>query len=197
MMRYHGAASSGERVARGWRDEAMSIKIRGETSRDALVIEAVTASAFLHAAHTSHAEQCIVNALRRAGKLVVSLVAEVDGSVVGHVAISPVSISDGTAGWFGLGPISVLPQHQRRGIGSQLMREGLRLLRERGASGCVVLGEPEYYRRFGFRADPDLVLPGVPSEYFQAVAFDSSRPRGNVTYDEAFSSPTAGSMDFR
>ena len=186
MMRYHGGASSGARVARGWRDEAMSIKIRGETSRDALVIEAVTASAFLNAAHTSHTEQYIVNALRRVGKLVVSLVAEVDGGVVGHVAISPVSISDGTPGWFGLGPISVLPQHQRRGIGSQLMREGLRVLRERGASGCVVLGEPEYYGRFGFRADADLALPGVPSKYFQAVSFDSSRPRGTVAYDEAF-----------
>jgi putative acetyltransferase len=147
----------------------------------------VTASAFLDAPHTSHTEQYIVNALRRAGKLAISLVAEADGIVIGHVAISPVSISDGTSGWFGLGPISVLPQHQRRGVGSQLIREGLRILRDRGASGCVVLGEPGYYSRFGFQADPNLVLPGVPSEYFQTVAFDSSRPRGTVTYHEAFS----------
>lgn len=170
-----------------WRDEVMSIKIRRETSSDAQVIEAVTVAAFLNAPHTSHTEQYIVSALRRAGKLAVSLVAEIDGIVIGHVAISPVSISDGTSGWFGLGPISVVPQYQRRGVGSQLMREGLRLLRERGASGCVVLGEPEYYGRFGFRADLNLVLPGVPSEYFQAVAFDSSRPRGTVAYHEAFS----------
>lgn len=164
----------------------MSIKIRGETSSDAPIIEALTASAFLNAAHTSHTEQYIVGALRRAGMLAVSLVAEADGVVIGHIAISPVSISDGASGWFGLGPISVLPQYQRRGIGSQLMREALRLLRERGAAGCVVLGEPEYYGRFGFRADPNLVLPGVPAEYFQTVSFDSSRPRGSVTYHEAF-----------
>jgi putative acetyltransferase len=164
----------------------MGIEIRGETSSDAQIIEALTASAFLNAPHTGHTEQYIVNALRRAGKLAVSLVAEADGVVIGHVAISPVSISDGTSGWFGLGPISVLPQHQRRGIGSQLMRAALGVLRERGASGCVVLGEPGYYGRFGFQADPNLVLPGVPAEYFQAVSFDSSRPRGTVAYHEAF-----------
>jgi len=165
----------------------MGIKIRREISSDAQIIEAVTASAFLNAPHTSHTEQYIINALRRAGKLAVSLVAEADGTVIGHVAISPVSISDGASDWFGLGPISVLPQHQRRGIGSQLMREALRLLRDRGASGCVVLGEPEYYSRFGIQADPNLVLPGVPAEHFQTVSFDSSRPRGTVAYHEAFS----------
>src|SRR5215469_1546193 len=164
----------------------MSIRIRGETSDDARTIEAVTAAAYSNATHTSHTEQYIVNALRRAGRLAVSLVAEADGIVIAHVATSPVSISDGASSWFGLGPVSVLPQHQRRGIGSLLVREALRILRDRGASGCVVLGEPEYYRRFGFRADPNLVLPGVPPEYFQAVSFDPSKPRGIVTYHEAF-----------
>lgn len=164
----------------------MHLRIRGETPADADEIEALTASAFLNAPHTSHTEQFIVAALRRAGKLSVSLVAEGDGALIGHVALSPVSISDGAPGWFGLGPISVLPQHQRQGIGSRLMREALRILRERGASGCVVLGEPEYYGRFGFRSDPHLVLPGVPAEYFRALSFDGSRPRGTVTYHEAF-----------
>lgn len=164
----------------------MRVVIRSETPADRDEIEAMIASAFLHAPHTSHTEQYIVAALRYAGKLSVSLVAEADSGLIGHVAISPVSISDGTPDWFGLGPISVLPQHQRQGIGSRLMREALRTLREHGASGCVVLGEPEYYGRFGFRADPDLVLSGVPAEYFQALSFGSSRPRGTVTYHEAF-----------
>lgn len=164
----------------------MSIWIRDETSSDLQAIEDVTAAAFLNAPHTSHTEQYIVNALRRAGKLTVSLVADADGAVVGHVAISPVSISDGTPDWSGLGPISVLPQQQRRGIGSQLMREALRVLRRRGAAGCVVLGEPGYYGRFGFRAEPDLVLPGVPPAYFQAISFGTPLPRGIVTYHEAF-----------
>jgi putative acetyltransferase len=164
----------------------MSLKIRPENPADAQTIEAVAACAFRNAPHTSHTEQHIVNALRSAGKLAISLVAEADDSVIGHVAISPVSIADGASGWFGLGPVSVLPQHQRRGVGSQLVREALRLLRDAGASGCVVLGEPEYYGRFGFQAEPNLVLAGVPPKYFQALSFDASKPRGTVTYHEAF-----------
>jgi putative acetyltransferase len=164
----------------------MRVEIRHETLADIQKIEAVTTSAFLNAPHTSHTEQYIVNALRRAGKLAISLVAVVDDTPIGHVAISPVSISDGTSGWFGLGPISVLPQHQRCGIGSQLMCEALRILRERGASGCVVLGYPDYYGKFRFQTEPDLVLPGFRPEYFQAISFSSSKPRGTVTYHEAF-----------
>ena len=163
-----------------------TITIRYEVAADVSAIDAVTISAFLSAPHTSHTEQFIVDGLRRAGQLVISLVAEVDGKVVGHVAVSPVTISDGAVDWYGLGPISVVPECQRRGIGSRLMREALRALRERGAAGCVVLGEPEYYGRFGFRADPDLSLPGVPPEYFQMIAFGTNRPRGVVTYHSAF-----------
>ena len=164
----------------------MKIEIRDETAADVAAIEGVTIAAFLHAPHTSHTEQFIVDALRKAGQLTVSLVANVDGAVVGHVAISPVSISDGAAGWYGVGPISVAPEYQRRGIGSRLMREALRVLREHGASGCVVLGEPGYYSRFGFRVDPNLSLPGVPPEYFQGISFGASHARGIVSYHAAF-----------
>jgi len=164
----------------------MNIRIRKETAADVPAIEAVTISAFLNAPHTSHTEQFIVSALRKSGSLSISLVADVEGSVVGHVAVSPVSLSDGASAWFGLGPISVVPEHQRRGVGSRLMREALRILRERGAAGCVLLGEPEYYSRFGFQVDPNLILPDVPPEYFQAISLDSSRPHGTVSYHEAF-----------
>jgi putative acetyltransferase len=164
----------------------MIVNVRGETWADIPAIETVATSAFLNAPHTSHTEQHIVDALRKAGKLTLSLVAESRGRVVGHLAMSPVSISDGASGWFGLGPISVMPERQRRGVGTQLIREALHQLRERGASGCVVLGEPEYYGRFGFKADPRLVLRAVPPEYFQSLSFDSSRPKGIVTYDGAF-----------
>lgn len=164
----------------------MHVHIRCESPADADRIAALTVSAFLNAPHASHTEQHIVAALRSAGELSVSLVAEADDSLIGHVAISPVSISDGTTGWFGLGPISVLPQHQRQGVGSSLMRAALRNLRERGAAGCVVLGEPGYYGRFGFQSDSNLVLRGVPAEYFQALSFGPSQPRGTVTYHRAF-----------
>jgi putative acetyltransferase len=93
--------------------------IRPETPDDAEVIEAVTVAAFREAPHGSHAEQHIVRALREAGALSVSLVAECDGEVVGHVAASPVTLSSGTPDWFGLGP--VWPAWQGRGIGSVLV----------------------------------------------------------------------------
>ena len=164
----------------------MEIKIRPEAQTDNATIEAVTIAAFLNAQHTSHTEQYIVDGLRKAGRLALSLVAEKDGEIVGHVAVSPVVISDGTPSWFGLGPISVMPQYQRQGIGSKLMREALSQLRELGARGCVVLGDPRYYGRFGFKAEAGLVLPGVPPEYFMASAFGSVLPRGTVAYHEAF-----------
>lgn len=164
----------------------MQPTIRQEVPADVPSIEAVTLAAFLKAAHTSHTEQHIVNALRRSGALTISLVADLDGALVGHIALSPVSISDGSTRWFGLGPISVLPAHQGHGVGSALMAAALTALQQHGAHGCVVLGEPGYYGRFGFRATPDLVLPGVPPEYFQALHIGTATARGSVTYHPAF-----------
>lgn len=164
----------------------MNLLIRPETALDVTAIHALTVAAFLDAPHTDHTEQFVVDALRRAGALSISLVAEQDGVILGHVAVSPVSLSDGSTGWYGLGPISVDPKAQGRGIGSLLMREALAQLEKLGAAGCVLLGDPNYYARFGFRPDPALVLPDVPPEYFQALPFGSSLARGVVTYHAAF-----------
>ncbi|MEL7313080.1 MAG: N-acetyltransferase, partial [Pseudomonadota bacterium] len=139
------------------------------------------------AAHSSGTEQFIVDALRAADALTVSLVATRGDTVVGHVAVSPVSISDGSEGWFGLGPISVAPHAQRCGIGSTMMHAALTRLRTIRAAGCVLLGDPGYYERFGFAPMPNLVLPDVPSEYFQAICLSGSIPKGVVSYHPAFS----------
>ncbi len=185
-----------------------TIHLRPELPGDACAIEAVTIAAFAHAAHTSHTEQFIVRELRALGQLAVSLVAveqgaEVDGDlegdvegvghsvgrIVGHVAVSPVTIAPAPAGgaWYGLGPLSVLPPYQGQGIGSQLMRLALERLRALPqAAGCVVLGEPAYYTRFGFRGEPALVLPGVPPGYFMAIVFAGQVPAGVVQYSAAF-----------
>lgn len=163
--------------------------IRSEALEDVAAIETVTQSAFLDAPHTNHKEQFILAALRDAGVLTISLVAEMDGAIVGNIAVSPVSISDGALGWFGIGPVSVIPKLQGRGIGSQLMREALARLSEQGASGCVVLGDPSYYRRFGFKSEVRLVLPDVPLEYFMAMSFGQALPTGTVTYHQAFTMP--------
>ena len=162
------------------------VAIRAERPGDAAAIEAVTVHAFATAEHASGTEQAIVAALRAAGALSLSLVAEHEGQVVGHIAFSPVSIGGADAGWFGLGPVSVDPAWQRRGIGAQLVQQGLARLRAAGARGCVLLGDPSYYGRFGFRADPALVYPGVPAQYFQALAFTGPMPSGVVAYHLAF-----------
>lgn len=167
--------------------EVMTLTIRPELQSDIPSIHVLTEAAFLNAPHTAHTEQFIVDALRNAGALSLSLVAEDDGVIVGHVAISPVAISDGAPDWYGLGPISVAPECQRRGIGSRLMVDVLQRLKEMGACGCVLVGDPAFYTRFGFKPGNNLVYPEVPLEYFQAISFGQSAPQGIVKFHEAFS----------
>ncbi len=163
-----------------------NILIRDEQSADAAQIAAVTLAAFATLEISGHTEHYIVNALRAAGALTVSLVAEIDGRIVGHIAFSPVRMSDGSAGWFGLGPVSVAPDLQRRGIGTALITEGLARLRAIGASGCCLVGHPAYYGRFGFSNPPELALAGVPPEVFFALSFTGQTPRGEVMFHDAF-----------
>lgn len=164
----------------------MNITIRDEQPEDTKHIEDLTLSAFLNEEHSSHTEQFIVNRLRKSGQLTVSMVALEMGTIVGHVAISPVTISSAETGWYGLGPISVLPNQQGLGIGSMLMNKSLEKLKQLGAKGCVLLGDPNYYSRFGFKSYSELKLPDVPQEYFQAISFIDCIPQGDVRYHEAF-----------
>src|SRR5690606_20299677 len=115
-------------------------------------VGALTAAAFAGVPYASGTEPAIIAALRAAGALRLSLVAAEGQELLGHVAFSPVIIGGRDRGWLGLGPLSVRPDRQRRGIGSALVRTGLERLRRDGAGGCVLLGDPAYYRRFGFRA---------------------------------------------
>jgi len=165
----------------------LSINIRKEQPSDVKRIHEVTVTSFLEAPHTDHTEQFIVKTLRESGALTISLVAEDENNVVGHVALSPVTISDSTDSWYGLGPISVLPNNQSKGIGSKLMNAAIQELKNIDAKGCVLLGDPNYYHRFGFKPRKGLVLPDVPAEYFQALVFQGDLPQGIVTYHESFS----------
>ncbi len=160
--------------------------VREEIFSDVQAIAEITTAAFLKHPHSLHTEQLIVAGLRQSGALSLSLVAEAEGQIIGHVAFSPVTIPDGSVGWYGLGPLSVAPQFQRRGAGQALVRHGLSNLRSRGAHGCVLLGSPSYYSRFGFYANSDLVLPGAPPELFLCLHLSGLCPHGEVKYHEAF-----------
>lgn len=160
--------------------------IRLEEANDADAIRHITQQAFAGAEHSSGTEGAIIDGLRAAGTLTLSLVAEDNGEIVGHVAFSPVTVNGRDVGWFGLGPVSVKPSLQRSGTGSRLIREGLARLRSDDAKGCVVLGDPGFYQRFGFISDPALTFEGVPPEYFMALPFIGSPPSGHAMYQPAF-----------
>lgn len=160
--------------------------VRAEQPEDVDHIEDLTIKAFESAIYSDHHEQFILRALRQSGQLSISLVAELDGQIIGHVAISPVRISSGKEGWYGLGPVSVLPEFQKQGIGRDLIETALSQLKKQQAKGCVVLGEPDYYARFGFLPLSSLVLEGVPAEYFQALTFENEIPQGYVQYHASF-----------
>ena len=168
----------------------MAIVIRSEQPGDEADIYAVHAASF-----PTSAEAQLVNLLRDAARLSVSLVAEADGALVGHVAFSPVSARNDTVG-AGLGPIAVLRQHRGKRIAGQLIEAGLAECQSAGFGWMVVLGDPEFYARFGF--GPASAF-GLADEYgggpaFQALELIPGRlPRGAglVRYAPEFASVSA------
>lgn len=160
--------------------------IRNETTSDVDAIADVTIAAFKTLKISNHTEQFIINSLRAKGALTISLVAEIDGRVVGHVAFSPVTISDGSTGWYGLGPVSVLPEYQKQGIGKSLINKGLSMLKASDGQGCTLVGDPGYYERFGFKNLPSLVYEGIPQEFFLVLPFSENDSEGIVVFHEGF-----------
>lgn len=167
---------------------AAMIAIRDENTDDIAAIGDVTSQAFAGLEHSDQTEPAIIVGLRNAGALALSLVADDEGEVVGHAAFSPVVIDGQDCRWFGLGPVSVQPRLQNRGIGTLLIRAGLDRLRALGAQGCVVLGDPAYYTRFGFAGGDRLRFAGAPPEYFMwlDLAAGDGAATGQVDYHPAF-----------
>ena len=160
--------------------------IRQETQADIEPITEITKLAFENHPFSRNTEQFIIHALRTANALTVSLIAQIDGTVVGHIAFSPVSFTDGSENWYGLGPISVTPAYQKQGIGTSLVNQGLRLLKDADAQGVCLVGDPNFYKRFGFKSPDGLQHKGVPQENFLALPFDSRIPQGIVEFHPAF-----------
>jgi putative acetyltransferase len=163
------------------------MNIRAEALADIDAIERVTVAAFDGKPYSQQTEHLIVNGLREAGALSISLVAENEHKVIGHIAFSAVTINGIDLGWYGLGPLSVLPELQRQGVGTKLVEAGLTRIRDLGAKGCILEGSPQYYQRFGFKNISNLVYDGAPSqEYFMALPFYNDIPAGKVEFHKAF-----------
>lgn len=163
------------------------ISILPERNDDINDIEKVIIEAFKAHPHSNQTEHKIVAKLRDDNALTVSLVAKINEEVVGHIAFSKVKINNKFIQWYGLAPVSVKPEYQNQGVGSKLILSGLDAIRKLNAKGCVLLGEPEYYNKFGFKALNELAFNGAPTEYFQSLLLSGNIPIGNVDYHAAFS----------
>jgi putative acetyltransferase len=166
------------------------VTIRPERVDDHVAIGDVIRSAFAGMPYADGDEAELVEALRRDNVLSVSLVAELGHTVVGQVAFSPAQASDGSR-WYALGPVAVLPAHQRAGIGSTLVRAGLQAIPELGASGCILVGDPAYYARFGFNLSPANAPAGEPSEFFMVKVLAGCQPKGPISFHAAFNNSAA------
>lgn len=164
----------------------MEILIRPETSADHAAIHDVTERAFAPMPYSDGDEQLLIGKLRDAGALALSLVAESNGVVVGQITFSPAFAADGSPGWYALGPVSVEPALKHKGIGGQLIRAGIAWLQDQRAAGCILIGNPAYYSRFGFRAFPELAPAGMPAEYYQILPLSVAQPNVVVSFNQLF-----------
>ena len=160
--------------------------IRDERPEDYVRIHEIVRLAFLGREYAGGDEPEVVARLRAQDALSVSLVAEQDGVVVGHIALSPVRAADGSSPWFALGPVAVVPAEQGGRIGARLIKQGLAALREQGALGCMLTGNPAYYQRFGFILSPHNCPPHEPAAYFQLLCFDGAQAEGPLYFHPAF-----------
>ena len=168
--------------------------LRPERPGDEEAIARIVEKAFATAPHASGTEALIVRTLRRDGDLALSLVGELGGGVIGHLALSPVLIG-GADGFFGLGPVAVLPDRQKAGIGGALIRHALAWAEGSGARGVVLLGDPGDYARFGFEGGIGLSHGDVPPPYVQGIGFGTGPlPRGPLAYAPAFDLAGAGGV---
>ncbi|MFH1805257.1 MAG: N-acetyltransferase [Pseudomonadota bacterium] len=158
--------------------------IRNETVDDIPAIRRVVTEALMMLAQSTRTEADIVERLRTDGALILSLVAEDAGEVIGYLAASMAQIGT-QEDWGLIGPLAVLPSRHRQGIGTALMAEALRRLRAT-SRGAALVGDPAYYSRFGFRVFPGLTVTGCPPEVVQALPFDNIEPHGELIHHPAF-----------
>ena len=167
----------------------MKVQIRSETKKDIKKIRLINASAF-----DTEAEANLVDNLRKSGIPLISLVAEANRKLIGHILFSPVTLSGNKVNVkvAGLAPMSVLLDYQKQGIGAALVRKGLKLCTSNGYKAVVVLGYPDYYRKFGFVSSARFGIKSeydVPDEVFMVKELETgalSEFKGVVKYHPLF-----------
>ncbi len=174
----------------------MNIIIRQETEKDYKFTEKVVEKAFKNEEHSDHREQFLVAKLRKSDVFVpeLSLVAEINEEIVGHIMLTKLLITDGEKKYesLALAPVSVLPEHQNKGIGSKLIHQSLKISREMGFGSVIVLGHEKYYPRFGFRPASTWGIKApfdVPDESFMALELEDRSLddiTGTVVYGKEF-----------
>ena len=164
--------------------------IRSETPADIDAIHSLVAGAFKPMRFSDGTEPHIIDALRSANALEISLVYDANDEIQGHIGFSKITINRKDQGWFGLGPVAVDPDNQRTGIGSALIKAGLNMLADRGAKGCVLTGNPQYYTRFGFSHSTNLSYPDAPADVFLIRPLGTDIPVGTVAFHPAFDMET-------
>ncbi len=159
--------------------------IRPETPDDIKTIRRLTDVAFAPMPYADGNEGAALDQMRIDGDLTVSLVAEVHGKIIGHIAFSPAQISGASGDWYGLGPISVHADRQKQGIGTKLAHEGLSQLKTSNAAGCVLIGRPVVYGPMGFTSDGNLTHKGLDPAIVQYIILNGTAPKGEVTFAPA------------
>lgn len=158
------------------------MKIRTETPDDYDAIHRLTKAAFDPMPFSDGTEADCIDVLRGDGDLTLSLVATRDTGILGHIAFSPVFLDGRPGHWYGLGPVSVWPHLQKSGIGSALIYEGLARLRAMEADGSILIGDPNYYSRFGFRSGDELTYRDLPNRLVQWLSFNDVQPLGVLRF---------------
>lgn len=161
-------------------------QVRLETAADVGKIRTLTELAFRGKPYAGGDEQDVVDRLRSCQALTLSLVAIEQDELVGQITFSPATVADASQPWFALGPVSVAPDHQGKGIGALLIEQGLAQIVKLGALGCILTGNPDYYQRFGFELAPANAPTNEPAEFFMLKLLGGSKPAGRFAFHSAF-----------
>lgn len=161
--------------------------IRSEEENDIPFISNLLKQAFFNQPYSNNDEYLLVEKLRKEQALTLSYVAIIDHEIVGYIAFSPITIDGEKSNLLGLAPIAILPEYQRKGIGSTLINITLTQIKKQGFDGCVLVGFPDFYQKLGFISAYPLVYLGADKQYFMKLLFKNDIVlSGEVEFHPAF-----------